>query len=355
MSKTIYATIARANPPTAGHEFLFEQVKTLAESNSADARIFITQRTDYKKNPLNWEEKIKLIEESMPSCSGIISKNQEIRNIFDGLKLLESEGYTDVKLVVGEDRKEWFGNLVEQYNGVEFNFNTITAISAGDRLDEGEGIESISATKARKAIVDRDFNTFRSMLPSTLKENYKQALKVYDDVSLAMLVEDCESDEEKFIQELEEFIDQMSDQEVEEYLDESDIQEDNQARMLFESDMLELEDSILEEAVISKQERIKRSLRMKRLSKKIHRRAEMAKKRMPSSEQLDKRARRAAINIMKTRIAKKPISGLSPAEKERVETLLKKRMGAVKRLSIKLVPKLRSASKERIIASRAKK
>ena len=52
-------TFGRYNPPTIGHEVLFNKVKDIARGGKY--RIYASQSVDQKKNPLEYKSKIKLL------------------------------------------------------------------------------------------------------------------------------------------------------------------------------------------------------------------------------------------------------------------------------------------------------
>ena len=66
---------------------------------------------------------------------------------------------------MGADRQAEFENLAQKYNGDLYNFDLIRVISAGVRDADAEGIEGISASKMRKAVVDDDMESFTKGLP----------------------------------------------------------------------------------------------------------------------------------------------------------------------------------------------
>lgn len=110
---------------------------------------------------------------------------------------------------------------------------------------------------------------------------------------------------------------------------------------------VELMENKLEEQ-ISRSERLKRSQRMRRKSKFLHRRAQIASKRMPSMEKLKKRARKLAIHLLKKRIAKKDLKGLSVAEKNRIEQRVANMGSVVDRIARKMLPKLKQHAMQRM-------
>ena len=90
--------------------------------------------------------------------------------LFDVLVAADEEGYANVNIVVGADRQAEFENLAQKYNGDLYNFDLIRVISAGVRDADAEGIEGISASKMRKAVVDDDMESFTKGLPKGIDE-----------------------------------------------------------------------------------------------------------------------------------------------------------------------------------------
>jgi hypothetical protein len=99
-----------------------------------------------------------------------------MRTIFDVLVAAQEEGYTSVNIVVGSDRQAEFENLAQKYNGELYNFDLIRVVSAGVRDADAEGVEGMSASKMRKAVIDDDFDSFRRGTPKTLDDAETQAL-----------------------------------------------------------------------------------------------------------------------------------------------------------------------------------
>ena len=109
----------------------------------------------------------------------------------------------------------------------------------------------------------------------------------------------------------------------------------------------------LDEA-LTRQQRIKRGLQMKRLAKKIKIKKKIAAKKMASPEKLKKRARKLARKILTKKLLKgKDVSKLSYAEREKLEKRLEKKKVAIDKISKKLLPKVKSAEKARLARVRA--
>jgi hypothetical protein len=172
--ETITLVFGRFNPPTVGHEKLLDSAKTIA--GSGELRIYPSRSSDPKKNPLEPDEKANMMKKMFPDHAENIVNDENIKTIFDALKLASEEGYSNVKIVVGSDRVAEFDSLAQKYNGKLYTFDEIETISAGDRDAEGEGVEGMSASKMRKAASEDDFEAFRQGIPSSLDDKTARQL-----------------------------------------------------------------------------------------------------------------------------------------------------------------------------------
>ena len=164
-------TFGRYNPPTIGHEVLFNKVKDIARGGKY--RIYASQSVDQKKNPLEYKSKIKLLRKMFPKHARNIIEDTKVRNVFDVLVQMYDEGFHKVQLVVGSDRIKEFEILLNKYNGVKgrhgFYKFKINIISAGERDPDSDGAEGMSASKMRMAAQQNDLKLFSSGLPSNFK------------------------------------------------------------------------------------------------------------------------------------------------------------------------------------------
>jgi hypothetical protein len=112
------------------------------------------------------------------------------------------------------------------------------------------------------------------------------------------------------------------------------------------------EETIME--VLSRAERMRAKTRFKRTEAKRERKTKIALKMRSSNTVINNRARRLAINLMKQRIAKKPASQMSVAEKERVERIVAKRKTALNRIAMKLVPRIKKIETNRLSGKHTK-
>lgn len=169
-AKIVAFTFGRFNPPTTGHELLINKVKEFAAGN--DYFIFPSHTVDKKKNPLTAAQKVYFMKEMFPEYKNNIILDDTIRDVIKALKWLEDKGYTDAVFVVGSDRVSSF-QFIKQYNGKDYNMNTVEIKSAGERDPDADDVSGMSASKVRKAIADGDHGLVASALPKSVKNDSK--------------------------------------------------------------------------------------------------------------------------------------------------------------------------------------
>ena len=174
ISDTLTVAFGRFNPPTVGHGKLLAAAKKAAAGG--DLKIYPSRSQDPKKNPLDPDMKISYMKKIFPEYEENIVNDDEMRSIFNVLTTASEEGYGSVNIIVGSDRQAEFENLATKYNGELYDFNQIRVISAGVRDADAEGVEGMSASKMRKAVVDGDFDAFRRGTPKELDDGDTQAL-----------------------------------------------------------------------------------------------------------------------------------------------------------------------------------
>ena len=173
-SEVLTVAFGRFNPPTVGHGKLLSAAKKA--SQGGDLKIYPSRSQDPKKNPLDPDMKISFMKKMFPDYSENIVNDDEMRSIFNVLTTASEGGYKDVNIIVGSDRQAEFENLANKYNGDLYDFENIRVISAGVRDADAEGVEGMSASKMRKAVVDGDFDAFRRGTPKDLNDGDTRAL-----------------------------------------------------------------------------------------------------------------------------------------------------------------------------------
>jgi len=197
--KSVVFTFGRFNPPTSGHEKLISKVAGIATGNNY--RIYSSQSNDPKKNPLDYNTKIKFMRKMFPKHGRNIILDKNIKNALDVLSSLYDQGFTKVTMVVGSDRVNEFSALLNKYNGVKarhgfYNFEDgIKIESAGERDPDSDDVSGMSASKMRAAAAANDYATFSKGLPS----GFKDGQEFFDTLRKAMGIKE-ESEYHKHIQ-----------------------------------------------------------------------------------------------------------------------------------------------------------
>ena len=173
-TETLTVAFGRFNPPTVGHGKLLAAAKKAA--GGEDLKIYPSRSQDPKKNPLDPDMKISFMKKMFSDYSDNIVNDDEMRSIFNVLTTASEQGYRSVNIVVGSDRQAEFENLAQKYNGELYDFDLIRVISAGVRDADAEGVEGMSASKMRKAVIDDDFESFRKGTPKELDDGDTTAL-----------------------------------------------------------------------------------------------------------------------------------------------------------------------------------
>jgi len=186
-AREVFFTFGRMNPPTIGHGKLMNTMSAKAGSNPY--KVYLSQSSDARKNPLTYEQKIKHSRKMYPKHARSIIKDKKLRNVFEVASSLYDQGFNRVTMVVGADRITEFETLLNKYNGKKgrhgfYNFEKINIVSAGDRDPDAEGVEGMSASKQRENAKKNDFTTFSQGIPSSM--NNRDAKKLFNDVRTGM-------------------------------------------------------------------------------------------------------------------------------------------------------------------------
>jgi nicotinic acid mononucleotide adenylyltransferase len=107
------------------------------------------------------------------------------------------------------------------------------------------------------------------------------------------------------------------------------------------------EQTIME--VLSRLERMKAKMRIRRTKAKRERATKIALKRYSGTATINKRARRLAVKLMKKRLLRgRDATKISVGEKERVERVIERRKKIIGRLAMRLAPRVRKIEKARM-------
>ena len=183
---TLTVAFGRFNPPTTGHEKLLDNVAT--SSDDGDYIIVPSRSQDKKKNPLDADTKVGVMRAMFPNHSEKIVNDPGNRTIFDVLKKAHNDGYAGVRIVGGADRQKEFDKLVNNYNGLKYDFDTVEVRSAGDRDPDADDITGMSASKQRKYAAEHDFENFLKGVPTAM--NKKVARELFNNIRVGMNIKE---------------------------------------------------------------------------------------------------------------------------------------------------------------------
>lgn len=310
----------RMNPITSGHEIVAKTIEKVSKKERGTPMIFLTHSQDPKKNPLTYDDKIALAQKAF----GPIIKRSKSKTIIQVMQELQKK-FSKIVLVAGDDRVKEFETLLNKYNGKEYNFEEIRIVSAGSRADPDSdsakdlSAKNMSASVLRKLAMQGHFDDyvddkgkkqkgFKKGLPKKLRND---AQDIYDMVRAGM----------KLAEELE------------------------------HEGLL-----VLDEAVMSYSQRIKRGQIMRRFKGKIAAARKRMANRKADAGTLKQRARKSAINKIRQKVAGAKgaaYATLGAGEKMAIDKKVEKRKSLIDKMAKKLLPSVRKAEIARL-ASRNK-
>ena len=183
---TLTIAFGRFNPPTTGHEKLLDKVAS--SSDDSDYIIVPSRSQDAKKNPLDPDTKVSVMQKMFPKHKNNIVNDKNNRTIFDVLKKAHTDGYTNVSILGGADRVKEFEKLTGDYNGKLYNFDNVEVMSAGARDPDSEDVTGMSASKQRKAAAEGDIKAFMKGVPKSLSQ--KDAEELFKKIRKAMNIKE---------------------------------------------------------------------------------------------------------------------------------------------------------------------
>lgn len=180
--KTCVFTFGRYQPPTKGHLKVWKKVA----DTEGDAHYIYTSHTkDKKKNPLDYNTKVGLIESALKENSiNAEVVESEAKTIIDVVVDIANKGFTDIIFVGGSDRLNDIVTLIQKYNDVpnkegnSYHFDTIEGVSAGERDPDSDSLEGVSGTKIRQFALDNDFESFKNNLAFSDESTAKEVMEI---------------------------------------------------------------------------------------------------------------------------------------------------------------------------------
>jgi len=169
-STAVFA-FGRFNPPTIGHEKLIQKVQSVANKVNGKGYVFLAHTGGTAKDPIDFTTKLSYMRQHFQSDPKLSFGDIRANTIIKVMKVLEQEGRTKVIMVAGDDRVMEFQKLLNQYNGkptkagnVEYTFDSIQVVSAGQRDPDASDITGVSASKARKLAMKGQEHEFSKII-----------------------------------------------------------------------------------------------------------------------------------------------------------------------------------------------
>lgn len=172
----ITVVLGRFNPPSKNHEALLKSGFDTAKRKGHEYRIYPSRIEDGQANPLNPRTKIDFMRLMYKNYADYIVDSEESRTIFDVLSSAYQEGYSDISIVVGQDRLGEFQNLVHKAQGEQYQFDNIEVLPSGVKDPDSEIESSGSSSMMRASAAMGDFQAFSQGLPSGMKLEDKESL-----------------------------------------------------------------------------------------------------------------------------------------------------------------------------------
>lgn len=297
---TAVMAFGRYNPPTTGHEKLINKVKDVAKEHNGQAHIVASHSEGTSKDPLPQKKKLEYLKKVGGEGVHVSGSSKAEPSIFHSAAKLHSQGHKHLVVVAGSDRVDEYKEKLEKYNNVEgkhghYNFKSIKVVSAGHRDPDAEGAEGMSGTKMREHARAGKKKEFKSGLPKALHPHADEIIH--------------------HIQSIKESADELF------------------------------------ERVLTLVQRRQRAMQMKRLKSRLSRARKFAANRMATQQALERRAAKKAKNVLRVRYAGQRgahYQQMSPSDKMSVDRVIDPKVKNIKRMALRLVPKIRQAEIKRL-------
>jgi hypothetical protein len=168
-STQLTVVFGKFNPPTKWHEQLLRNIKSIAKGS--DLKIYPSRSKDKDKNPIPPDTKVEIMKVIFPEFEDNIINDHKMVSIVDVLQAAQTDGYKKVTIAVDSNRLAEFRSIAVKYNGQLYNFDDIEVVSGGER-----GSELESSEKMRSFAANNNYTSFRSGLPSRVKDEDAKAL-----------------------------------------------------------------------------------------------------------------------------------------------------------------------------------
>jgi hypothetical protein len=185
----VVATWGRFNPPTKGHETVFNEAARLANLKGYDLKIFATHSHDQNRNPLDYDLKMEYLQAIFPRYKNyfVLDGGSQFTKITDILETTQIE-YDNFVLIVGEDRVDDFSRMLIEQEGGATTFRSTEVWSSGERDPDCDDIRGVSASQMREYAAAGATTEFLEGLPAGVDAKLGRALM--EDVRRGLIGDD---------------------------------------------------------------------------------------------------------------------------------------------------------------------
>jgi hypothetical protein len=183
--KTAVLFFGRMNPLTRGHEKGVQAASKIAKIHDADLHVVASRSHDPEKNPLSPSQKSRYLKTAFPDSNASVASSRN-PSFMHQARRLHKKGYQHLVVVGGSDRAQHYHDLLNKYNGKEYNFKSIKIVSAGERKAKSSGVEGASGTSMRQYAQSDTFSKFRENLPSRISHDPDTAHRIFRDTQRGM-------------------------------------------------------------------------------------------------------------------------------------------------------------------------
>jgi len=168
----VIVPLGRFQPPHKEHMHLIDATLKAAAVARGRPIIFVSTTVDNKKNPLTVDEKLKYLNKMYPNHAGLFQRPPpRAAHMIGVAKLLAQEGYTELLVVIGDDRVMEVATLLNKYNEKEYHFTSIKVISRHDITNTRSGdADGVHASDIRRWAKEGDFENMRGAMSVKLSD-----------------------------------------------------------------------------------------------------------------------------------------------------------------------------------------
>jgi hypothetical protein len=190
--KTVVFTFGRFQPPTRGHQLVFDKVKSIAKEINAEHRIYfsrtspsvlvgkskesLARKTERAlQNPIDPGDKHQILTSLFPEHNFI--NDPQVKTAFDVFKHLGNSGVHHAIFVGDETRGDIVSSMQKYIGHPDFpNLKSVNFEVSGNRDPDSDNIEGVSGTKARLAAEMGDHAAFHSMMPDATHPDMSKSI-----------------------------------------------------------------------------------------------------------------------------------------------------------------------------------